>query len=63
MSLSEKKATVHVVQPEENHSSTLDDNEDYSEPPREQSLHRGLKARQISMIAVSLMILLKASPC
>lgn len=52
MGLSEKNATVHDVQPEEHHSSTLDDNEGYNEPPREQSLHRGLKARQISMIAL-----------
>ena len=28
-------------------------NEEYSEPPPAESLHRGLKARQISMIAVS----------
>lgn len=27
--------------------------EEYSEPPPAESLHRGLKARQISMIAVS----------
>lgn len=63
MSLREKKATVQDVQPEENRSTTLDNNEGYNEPPREQSLHRGLKARQISMIAVSLMILLKTSSC
>lgn len=28
-------------------------NEEYREPPPAESLHRGLKARQISMIAVS----------
>jgi amino acid transporter len=49
MRLSEKK---HDFQPEENHSSALDDNDGYNEPVREQSLHRGLKARQISMIAL-----------
>lgn len=60
MNLSEKKATVHDVQLEENH--TFDHNEGYNEPPPEQSLHRGLNARQISMIAVSLMISLKTFP-
>lgn len=30
------------------------ENEELREPPPEETLHRGLKARQISMIAVSL---------
>lgn len=37
-------------------SSTVADNNNYDDdlldPPQEESLHRGLKARQISMIAV-----------
>jgi len=33
-------------------SSSVPYNEQYEEPPPEESLHRGLKARQISMIAL-----------
>jgi len=56
MSDEEKKLNVDVVN--ENYLSPTEpvsvNHGDYEEPPKEESLHRGLKARQISMIAVSL---------
>jgi len=51
MSDEEKKLNVDVPSPTEHASIT---HGDFEEPPQEKSLHRGLKARQISMIAVSL---------
>jgi len=53
MEFEEKKALEKV---EERGISSIDQDyydEALNEPPQEESLHRGLKARQISMIAVS----------
>jgi amino acid permease len=57
MGFDEKKALekVNHVDQERSTSSINQDNYDeaLNEPLQEESLHRGLKARQISMIAVS----------
>ena len=53
MEFEEKKALEKVNQ---ERTSSIDQDyydEALNEPPHEESLHRGLKARQISMIAVS----------
>ena len=52
MSLDEKKEKVQVDAEASTTSVDHSYNEEYVEPSQEESLHRGLKARQISMIAV-----------
>jgi amino acid permease len=60
MESDEKKALEKVshVDQERSTSSITQDNYDEAldEPRQEESLHRGLKARQISMIAVSVFL-------
>jgi amino acid permease len=51
-SLSEKTTPIVIKSDVSNSEENAFYDEALAEPPKEESLHRGLKARQISMIAV-----------